>query len=445
MADALPLDRGRRARRWRSAPASPPWRAVLTGGHLIEEPTRQAIAAGTRDRHRSLRHPATRSRRWWRASPPVCSDEHAAAVDDAARGRDRRRVEDQAHLQAVAGPQHPRRLLRHRSGRRRGPRRPGLGRSRRRVGAARASNRRARRAAARARACEAGSRSFRDVSGRPPRTSPRSRTSSRSPAPAGSSGRLLPRRCLRGRVARQRGGDANRCAAHDAGRARARPGHRHRPCLRRAHRARARRRSVRRRAASGATPLSTTTASSSARSRLPDLIEAAVRCGETELAERALERLSERATASGTPWALGLLARARALVANGDEADEQFRVVARRAVALPRSRRTRRGRSCCTASGCDGHDVARKPASRCTRRSSSSRPSVRPAFAARARSRARRDRRARAEPFGAGRRPHAAGGADRTARGVRRSATARSPRSSTSRPAPSSTTSARSS
>ena len=59
---------------------------------------------------------------------------------------------------------------------------------------------------------------------------------------------------------------------------------------------------------------------------LPDLVEAAARCSDMDIAEQALARLSERATASGTPWARGLLARARALVANGDEADEQFRL-----------------------------------------------------------------------------------------------------------------------
>jgi DNA-binding NarL/FixJ family response regulator len=58
---------------------------------------------------------------------------------------------------------------------------------------------------------------------------------------------------------------------------------------------------------------------------LADLVEAAARCGETGVAERALERLSERATESGTPWACGMLARARALVASGDDADALFR------------------------------------------------------------------------------------------------------------------------
>ena len=43
---------------------------------------------------------------------------------------------------------------------------------------------------------------------------------------------------------------------------------------------------------------------------LPDVIEAATRCGELVVAEEALARLSQRATASATPWAGGLLARA---------------------------------------------------------------------------------------------------------------------------------------
>jgi DNA-binding CsgD family transcriptional regulator len=54
------------------------------------------------------------------------------------------------------------------------------------------------------------------------------------------------------------------------------------------------------------------------------VVEAATRCGDDEAAADALERLDERGTASGTPWALGLLARCRALVADSSVAPELF-------------------------------------------------------------------------------------------------------------------------
>jgi DNA-binding CsgD family transcriptional regulator len=50
---------------------------------------------------------------------------------------------------------------------------------------------------------------------------------------------------------------------------------------------------------------------------LPLVVEAAMRCDKRDAAWDALTCLAERATASGTPWALGLLARCRALVADG--------------------------------------------------------------------------------------------------------------------------------
>jgi DNA-binding CsgD family transcriptional regulator len=58
---------------------------------------------------------------------------------------------------------------------------------------------------------------------------------------------------------------------------------------------------------------------------MPELIEAAVRCGELPLAERALERLAESTRASGTDWALGVEGRSRALLTEGDAADDLYR------------------------------------------------------------------------------------------------------------------------
>ena len=56
---------------------------------------------------------------------------------------------------------------------------------------------------------------------------------------------------------------------------------------------------------------------------VPDMIEASVRVGDRTAAEKAMARLSNRATAAGTPWALGLLARSQALMA-GAGAEEHY-------------------------------------------------------------------------------------------------------------------------
>jgi DNA-binding CsgD family transcriptional regulator len=58
---------------------------------------------------------------------------------------------------------------------------------------------------------------------------------------------------------------------------------------------------------------------------LPELIEAAVRTSNTEVAAGALERLAESTSVSGTDWALGVEARSRALLSEGEAADRLYR------------------------------------------------------------------------------------------------------------------------
>jgi DNA-binding CsgD family transcriptional regulator len=58
---------------------------------------------------------------------------------------------------------------------------------------------------------------------------------------------------------------------------------------------------------------------------LSELIEAAVRCGDVELAGAAVERLRQRTRASGTELARGLRSVGRALVSRGDTADFLYR------------------------------------------------------------------------------------------------------------------------
>src|SRR5260370_31605224 len=58
---------------------------------------------------------------------------------------------------------------------------------------------------------------------------------------------------------------------------------------------------------------------------LPELVEAAARTGNTGLAGDALDELSEWTQAGGTDWGLGLEARSRALLSDGEAADRLFR------------------------------------------------------------------------------------------------------------------------
>jgi DNA-binding CsgD family transcriptional regulator len=68
---------------------------------------------------------------------------------------------------------------------------------------------------------------------------------------------------------------------------------------------------------------------------LPELIEAAARAGDAELARGAFERLAETTQPAGTDFALGVEARSRALVSDGATAEELYRE------AIHRLRRTK--------------------------------------------------------------------------------------------------------
>jgi DNA-binding CsgD family transcriptional regulator len=57
---------------------------------------------------------------------------------------------------------------------------------------------------------------------------------------------------------------------------------------------------------------------------LPLLIEAAVRVGDRRAAAAALARIKERAPLAGTPWALGILGRCRALMSEEDDAEPLY-------------------------------------------------------------------------------------------------------------------------
>jgi len=87
---------------------------------------------------------------------------------------------------------------------------------------------------------------------------------------------------------------------------------------------------------------------------LPELVEAAARAGNAELARDALNRLAETTQPSGTDFALGLEARCRALLTDGAAAEESYREaiqrlgrtrlrpeLARTHISVPRNRSAR--------------------------------------------------------------------------------------------------------
>ena len=61
------------------------------------------------------------------------------------------------------------------------------------------------------------------------------------------------------------------------------------------------------------------------RTALPELVEAAVRLDEPDLARRAFDALCEQTQASGTAWARGVEARAHALISEADDSDALYR------------------------------------------------------------------------------------------------------------------------
>jgi DNA-binding CsgD family transcriptional regulator len=58
---------------------------------------------------------------------------------------------------------------------------------------------------------------------------------------------------------------------------------------------------------------------------LPELVEAAARVGDAELARQALDRLAETTQPAGTDFGLGIEARSRALLSDGESADVLYR------------------------------------------------------------------------------------------------------------------------
>jgi DNA-binding CsgD family transcriptional regulator len=69
---------------------------------------------------------------------------------------------------------------------------------------------------------------------------------------------------------------------------------------------------------------------------LPELVEAAARCGRTELARHALERLTKSTQPAGNDFALGIEARSRALLSDGPAAEDLYREAIDRLARTPR-------------------------------------------------------------------------------------------------------------
>ena len=91
---------------------------------------------------------------------------------------------------------------------------------------------------------------------------------------------------------------------------------------------------------------------------LPNVVEAAVRTGDQPVADAALQRLTDRARTAGGPWALGLLARSRAIMAEDDEAEASFREAIELLTRTSVKTDLARVHTCCTASGSAARSAA---------------------------------------------------------------------------------------
>ena len=117
---------------------------------------------------------------------------------------------------------------------------------------------------------------------------------------------------------------------------------------------------------------------------LPELVEAAVRGGEAELARDALERLAETTQPCRTEFALGIEARCRALLSDGASADALYREAIER-LGAPGSVRSSPARIFSTGSGCAARIAGSTRASSCARLTRCWRAIGMEAFAERAR------------------------------------------------------------
>ena len=109
---------------------------------------------------------------------------------------------------------------------------------------------------------------------------------------------------------------------------------------------------------------------------LPELIEAAARSDRPDLAADALDRLSLIAQSCATDWALGVLARSKALITNDRRAAEAAYQEAIQHSAGHACGWNSPGPAWCTANGSVGTAGVSRPADNCRRRTRCSRPLV---------------------------------------------------------------------